>query len=144
MQYTETDLVSLKQTGDTMRRLASEYATDMAPYASMTLQEVFNLVKAIPYRKDPPGQEFLMRPQYTLLRNGNGGDCDDKAIAMAAWCNLNRIPFRILAVGLQANKPLHHVLLECRIGMEWVVVDATYPQNVLGRHMGEFPARQYI
>ena len=144
MTYTENDLTSLRQTGGTMRRLASEYRDDMAAHATKSVLEVYEVVKNIPYRTDPKGLEFVMRPRYTLNGEGQGGDCDDKCVCMMAWCNLNGVPFRVLAVGLDVRQPLHHVVLECKIEGKWIHVDATYPRNSFGVPMGTYGAREYI
>jgi len=124
-----------------MYRMASAWKQDMAPHASLSLSEVFNLLKAIPYRPDPPDEEYLMRPFYTLRGLGAGGDCDDKAIASGAWANLNGLGFRFVAVSRSLEKPLHHVYTEMYIGGRWLTFDPTYSFNVLGRPMCEYPKR---
>lgn len=105
----------------------------MAQYASATLQEVFDLLKNIPYQADPPDREHLQRPFYTLNEMGEGGDCDDKAIAAGAWAFLRRIPFRFVAVSKSPEKELHHVFVEMYINGKWEPFDPTYAFNVLGR-----------
>jgi transglutaminase-like putative cysteine protease len=124
-----------------MYRMASAWKQDMAPYATLPLSQVFNLLRLIPYRSDPPDVEFLQRPFHTLNRTGAGGDCDDKAIASGAWAHLNGIPFRFVAVSRYADRPLHHVFAEMYIGGGWIAFDPTYSFNVLGRPMCEYPQR---
>lgn len=124
-----------------MYRMASAWKQDMAPYASMSAAQVFNLLRLIPYRPDPPDVEFLQRPLHTIRMTGQGGDCDDKAIAAGSWAHLNGIPYRFVAVSRFPDRPLHHVYAEMYIGTRWIAFDPTYSFNVLGRPMCEYPQR---
>lgn len=131
--YITGPLMSLEQTSREMYRLAWAWREDMAGYAASSLQEVFDLLKNIPYKADPPDSEHLQRPFYTLNEMGAGGDCDDKAIAAGAWANLRGYPFRFVAVSKFADKDLHHVFTEMYIQQTWFPFDPTYAFNVLGR-----------
>jgi transglutaminase-like putative cysteine protease len=135
------ELRDVADTGREMYRMAKAWKQDMAPYATMSASQVFNLLRSIPYRPDPPDVEFLQRPRYTLSMSGAGGDCDDKAIASGAWAHLNGIPFRFVAVSRYSDRPLHHVFTEMYIGNSWIAFDPTYSFNVLGRPMCEYPQR---
>lgn len=120
-------------TGPLMRRMVYTYYTDMLPWASLTLPDIFDTIKAIPFRPDPPDEETLMRPLYTMNGWGNGGDCDDKCIALASWAYLNGIPFRFVAVRRPDMPVLHHVICELYISDRWIHADPTYSFNTLGR-----------
>lgn len=122
-------LESVEQTGAEMKRLAIAYATDMAPYATLSLYELFELISAIPYSPDPDNVEFLKRPYYTLEGIGLGGDCDDKAIMVYAWAYLNGFPARFVAVSREMGMPLHHVYTEVLMRGTWFPFDATYAIN---------------
>ncbi len=135
------ELVDVQQTASNMYRIAYAWKDDMAPYASMSLQELFQLLKSIPFNADPNETELLQRPFYTLHQIGQGGDCDDKAICTGAWCHLNGLRFRFLAVSMQADKKLHHVLTEIFIRGLWTEFDPTYSFNVLGRPLRKYTAR---
>lgn len=135
------ELKDVQETGREMYRMARAWRQDMAGYATWPLSQIFNLLKNIPYRPDPPDEEFLQRPFYTLRSLGQGGDCDDKAIASGAWAALNGIPFRFVAASRFVDKPLHHVYTEMYIGTKWITFDPTYSFNVLGRSMCEYPQR---
>lgn len=122
-----------------MHELVRKYYTDMAPYASNTLYEIYNLIKNIPFRFDPPNMEVLKRPYYTMNQIGPGGDCDDKSIALASWAVLNDIPYRFIGVGRKkpGQKPwqkilLSHVYTELYINGTWIPADVTYAFNTLG------------
>lgn len=64
-----------QSTGAVMRSMVEKYYLDMAPYASLSVIQVFNLIKNLPYRPDPVDIETLMRPKYTMTMKGYGGDC---------------------------------------------------------------------
>lgn len=135
------ELTDVQQTSSEMYRIAWAWKEDMAPWASMNLQELFDLIKNIPFNADPEGVEFLQRPWYTMNQTGRGGDCDDRAIATGAWCHLRGIPFRFVAVSRSKTAPLHHVLTELYLNGEWFEFDPTYSFNVLGRPLSVYPQR---
>lgn len=140
---------SVRDTGRLMREVVNRHYRDVAAYATLSLPEIFDLVKSIPYRRDPKKPngkvtELLQRPAYTLARTGHGGDCDDKAMVLASWAKLNGIPFRFVAVGRAKNLPLHHVLVELYIQGNWVHVDPTYAGNVLGRPLAVYGRKEVI
>lgn len=146
--YRERELTSLQQTATEMYRIASAWRDDMAPYATMSPTELFELLKSIPFHPDPndstgEGMELIQRPWYTLNQAGPGGDCDDKAVATGAWAWLNGIPFRFVAVS-RSYEPLHHVLTELYIDGVWWNFDPTYAFNALGRPDIAYPQRQIL
>ena len=131
-------------TGKHMHDMVRRYRYDMLPYAHLTLSEVFGIIKAIPFRPDPPDEETLMRPLYTMQQRGWGGDCDDKAIALASWaCNAG-IPYRFVAVRRSDMPVLHHVFCELYIDGTWIHADPTYSFNTLGRQREPYVERVLI
>lgn len=126
-----------RSTGKIMRKVVEQYYTDMAPYASLSLPQIFDLIKSLPYRPDPVDVETLMRPSYTMTMRGYGGDCDCKALALASWARLHSISFRFVAIRRPGRKNLHHVALELYINNSWLFADPTYRFNVLGRKREE-------
>lgn len=138
MLVTTMPLRDITNTGAQMGRLARQYATDMAPYASWSLESVQRLVTNLPYRLDPEGREALHRPWISLHGDGIGRDCDDKAICMGAWAHLQGWHFRFVAAGNGdgIRRPAyHHVFCEILVpGTGWVRVDATYDYDRVGRH----------
>ncbi len=128
---TTVNLDNIRQTGDEMRRLAYAFREDMLPYAHLTTPELFDLLASIPYRADPESVEFLQRPYYTMTRTGDGGDCDDKAICVAAYATLRNLPHRFIAVAKNKGDDLHHVFCEILEGENWVTMDVTYAFNSL-------------
>ena len=124
---------SATETGKIMRAVVEKYYTDMAPYASFSLIEMFDKIKNLPYRPDPVNVETLMRPRYTMEMRGYGGDCDCKAVALASYAKLNSIPYRFIAIRRPGKKNLHHVALELYVSNRWLYCDPTYRFNVIGR-----------
>lgn len=116
-----------------MGRLAREYCGDMADLASMPPCDLFEYIKAIPYRKDPDGVELLQRPLSLRLEAARGADCDDRAIAVAAWAICARYPWRIVAVSRRPDYRLHHVFTEVLIGKNYIPIDPTYSTSTFGR-----------
>jgi transglutaminase-like putative cysteine protease len=135
---------SASDTGPLMHAMVRAYHMDMAPFASLTLPEIYDLIKNLPYRPDPVEQETLMRPRYTMNMQGTGGDCDDKAIALASWAVLNKIPYRFIAVRRGDRKSLHHVFPQLYITGKWVTTDPTYSFNALGREREHYVQRVII
>jgi transglutaminase-like putative cysteine protease len=126
-----------KSTGKIMYRIVDLYYMDMAPYASLSLIEIFDRIKNLPYRPDPVDIETLMRPAYTMNNQGTGGDCDCKALALASYAKLHKIPFRFIAIRRPGRNNLHHVALELYVCNRWLFCDPTYSFNVLGRKREE-------
>ncbi len=128
----ERELVSIQQTGREMHRFVEGFRSDMLPWATLSPIEIFNRLKAIPYRYDPESVEFLQRPYYTMSGTGSGGDCDDKAICVASWARLRGVPYRFVAVGSSKEEGAHHVFAEIFLFGKWVPMDVTYSFNVMG------------
>ena len=116
-----------------MHDMARAFALDMAPYAHLSVLEMYDVIKAIPFREDPEEMETLQRPFYTMNSMGAGGDCDDKCIALASYCILHNIGYRFVALRRPDKKDLHHVAMELYILNRWVFTDPTYSFNVFGR-----------
>lgn len=141
------ELIDAQHTGYRMHQMVVDYYWNMAPYASLSLIEMYDKIKSIPYQEDPPGMELIKRPQYTMEQIGPGGDCDDKAIAMASWARVNSLEYNFIAVGRKEpgkkyarNEKilLTHVFSIIRIDGTWIIADATYSQNTLGQVLGGY------
>lgn len=121
------------ETGPFMYLMAKRYKNDMLPYCHLTPLQIYDIIKKIPFRPDPLDVETLMRPYYTMNSMGYGGDCDDKSIAYAAYCELNKIPYYFVAVRKANRHDLHHVMLKIYLSGAWYTVDPTYSFNTFGR-----------
>ena len=125
------------ETAKYMYAMSRRYASDMLPWVHCSVREIFKIIANIPFRPDPPTEETLMRPRYTMNLRGWGGDCDDKSIALGAWACLNHVPFRFIACRKPGHAVLHHVYPELYINGRWVIADCTYNINTLG-HQREY------
>lgn len=136
-------LTNVKHTGTLMVRLADKYRSDVAPFGHLTPQQFFDKIKNIPYNRDPHATEFLQRPYFTLAGNRPGGDCDDKAICIGAYAILHGYPFRFVAMAKNPNTSLHHVATDVMMGGQYVHLDPTYNQNIMGQYLFQ-PSRSLI
>lgn len=139
-----TPLFDKKQTGEEMHRLINKYSTDLdkisvslhgnnVPLSKLTLQQYFDMVRRIPYRRDIKQIEVVARPRKILRGSSNGCDCKKKAILMAAWCNRNNVPFRLIASSRLPTGRIHHVFPQALLNKNgWTNIDATYPQYRIG------------
>lgn len=148
-KYIPTD-GSAKATGRLMHRMVCMYHDDMLPYIHYSLPEIFSIIASIPYRPDPP-DETIQRPFYTMARLGSGGDCDDKAIALASWALLTtppdpytRIPYRFIAARNPGRESLHHVYTEIYTEGRYIPADCTYNFNALGRDRVKYAEKRII
>lgn len=89
------------------------------------------------YLRDINGVEVLQSPPETMRRGY--GDCDDKAILLAAMLEAIGHPTRFVAIGKAPGK-FTHVYVETRNGPNWIALETTepveagwQPQNVLAR-----------
>lgn len=148
MRMTRRKLIDAKQTGKFMHLMVNEFYRDMAPYASLSYPDFFDLMKSLPFNPDPHHIELLKRPMYTMKRIGPGGDCDDKSIAIGSWAKISGIPYRFVGVGMQTHKKkkilLSHVFPELYIGGNWISFDATYGFNLLGKTLVEYDKRTLL
>lgn len=131
-RLTLMDHESVTQTLVQMHGLVEGFRDDLAPWATLSPIEIFNLVKNIPYRADPEPVEFLQRPYYTMSVTGPGGDCDDKAVCIASWARLNGYPYRFVVVGTPHSAEPSHVFAEVDFGKGYVPMDVTYSYCVMG------------
>lgn len=116
-----------------MVRIVRTHAGDVAEWATLPLSEFFDMVKRGAYNREPDawGAQVLARPALTIHKRAPVIACANKAIILASWAQLNRVPWRLVAVGRVAGMPPHHVFPEMFIGGEWRPVDATYRWGVI-------------
>ncbi len=78
----------------------------------------------IRYVKDIRGIETLHTPARTLEQGQ--GDCDDKSVLLATLLESLGHPTRFVALAFSDNV-FRHVLVETKIGLGWLALDATEP-----------------
>lgn len=127
------------QTLKLMRSLVREYKIKL-PIRELALKLVAPLkqknfvgeVKAIHkfvrdeirYVRDIVGVETIQTPVKTL--DYAQGDCDDKATLAASLLEAIGHPTRFTAVGFKPGQ-FSHVLVETKVGRDWVAVETTEP-----------------
>ena len=122
MTRREQEISTYETTIGEMLRMAREHAKDCAPYAGKSVFEFYDYVRKLPYKDDPEGIEHMSRPRYTLSQSWEGPrDCDDKTLALAAYCELHKIPYRIVVCG-ERETP-HHVYPEIKLAytQDWLI-----------------------
>jgi hypothetical protein len=138
MKISVHKLSDKNQTGEEMHRLIERYSSDLrqikvwrsgrlVPLSMLTLEDIFNIVKNIPYRRDNKPIEVVARP-YAILKNKEVGmDCKKKAILLSCYLKERGLPFRLIASSRLPNKRIHHVFPQVRLFDSWENFDATYP-----------------
>ena len=103
------------------------------PMSSLTLPAFFDLVKNIPYRRDPsrPPVEVIARPYYLFKFAHLGLDCKKKAILIGAWLRRHAAAFRLIGSSQRKDKKVHHIFPEMFFRGSWLPVDATYSRYKL-------------
>ena len=88
----------------------------------------------IRFTGDVLGVETLQAADYTLRMGA--GDCDDRAVLLAALAQSVGLPadlaFRVIAANPRAPRTFTHVYLVATIGGKKIAMDPTYPGNMLG------------
>ena len=112
--------------------LVRRTAGDVAPWALLPLGEFFGMVSRGYYNREPDAwrAQVLARPALTISKRVPVIACANKAVILASLAELNRIPWRLVAVSRRVGRPPHHVFPEMFIGGAWRPVDATYPWSV--------------
>lgn len=84
--------------------------------------------------RDIAGVETLQAPHYTL--HLMAGDCDDRAVLLAAMIRSIGIPadlrFRVIAANRSRPRTFSHVYVMARIGRRDIALDPTYLGNPAG------------
>jgi hypothetical protein len=124
--------------------LAIRYCDDVLPFSDMTIHEFQYLIKNLPYREDPEGEEHVSRPLYPLSDLTIPFDCDDRCVCIGAFCMLKGIPFRFIAVCEAPEKDYHHVYSEIFFENAWIECDATYPHHLIGQAKENVTKRKVI
>lgn len=85
---------------------------------------VFHFVRdSIRYTRDVLGVETISNPVTTLARRV--GDCDDKALLLAALFESIGYPTRFVVAGYQNNRDFEHVYLQVYTDSGWLDCDPT-------------------
>jgi transglutaminase-like putative cysteine protease len=136
-----------RRTLEIMRRLTHEGATDptvrAASIAALTnvrshdargeIASLFRFVRdRVAFRRDPVRTEWLQAARHTLSLAA--GDCDDRAVLLAAMLRSVGIPawFRVVALDRSRPTTFSHVYVVVKMGDQVIPLDPTYPENAVG------------
>lgn len=134
MQATRKNLDSYRETVAAIFRLAETYPQDVSEFKN--IYALYNFVRKLTYKRDPPGKEFLSRFFYTKNENYPIRDCDDKTLPIISYAILKNIPNRIIVCGV-GDSP-HHVYPELFIFNSWTPADATFSDRcTFGKYLYE-------
>lgn len=137
MRFSVKRLRTKNQTGKEMHRLIKQYATDldnifvrvngrMIPFSSLTIEQAFEAVRKMPYRRDVKPTEVVARPEIIMRNSPLGIDCKKKAILLSAYMKRRGLPFRLIASSKKRNRRIHHVFPQMNVAGKWHNMDATY------------------
>jgi hypothetical protein len=135
MIETQEPLIDKKQTAEKIKSLVKKYADDLkiitleeydTTLDNLTIEEYFDFVKSIPYRKDTTPVEVVSRPYYICKYKYLGMDCKKKAVLMASWCACNNIKYRFIGSSKRPDKKVHHIYVQAFLDSRWENIDATY------------------
>lgn len=130
MHKLSTDLKSYEQTISLINYTAPIWVKkgDLDGCKSLSYKEFYTYIKSLPYIPDPKHAERLSRPAFTIDPDyDNSRDCDDKTLALATFCVMADIPYRIVVMGRGLDP--HHVTLQVKDRGTWIYTDATYPEK---------------
>lgn len=140
---TEAFLNDKAQTGKEMYRLVDTYKDDIdnfymrnavgqsVPMSKLTINEAFDYVRKLPYKKDRAPVEVVMRPRKILERPSQGYDCKKKSILLGSYLAKNGLNWRFMTSSNRYDKKIHHVFPQVNLQDKWLNVDATYPEYTL-------------
>ncbi|MDD5688607.1 MAG: hypothetical protein PHE88_12335 [Elusimicrobia bacterium] len=135
---TSKRLKSKNETGTEMHRLIDSYYHDLdhvkvsrhgqlIPFSSLPINEAYNFVRRIPYRKDTKPVEVVARPGEIIRQRNKGMDCKKKAIVLSAYLRRRGLPYRLIASSRLPTGRIHHVFPQIGFCGLWLNFDATYP-----------------
>lgn len=138
MAITSRRLHSKNETGREMHRTIRRYSPDLnkikcwrngslTPIANLPLDQFFDFVRKIPYRRDTKPIEVVARPSKIIKNRALGMDCKKKAILISSYLRNRGIPYRLVASSRLPSRRIHHVFPQMSVSGEWLNFDATYP-----------------
>lgn len=122
----------LETTLNEILNLSKTCGGDLLNFQNITLRGMYDIVKAIPYVKDPDNVEVIKRPKYTFRY---GGDCDCKVVIQLCHANLifpDLQEFDGYGFALVGQRYYDHIFFILRQGKKIIDADATYPHNHFG------------
>jgi hypothetical protein len=137
MEVKEIPLKSKYRTVSEVKHAVNTYADDLRDFPefmSMDVEQYYDYVKNIPYKRDVPDTEIVSRPRY-LLTIFPSLDCKKKAILFASFMHLNYGPksYRFVISSNRPDGQIGHIFTQILADGRWINADATYSHNILGK-----------
>ncbi len=128
-----------------MLDMSEKYCKDMIPYANLTLFELYELVRKLPYKLEDGEFQVLARPLHSLNGSAPYLACANKSIIFGGYCNLRNIPFCFVSVGYGNEENYSHVFPEIKVAGKYLPFDATYANYrlTLGPEPYQYAKRLY-
>ena len=139
MEQNQEPLHDRLQTARRIKHLVEMFYTDLnlcfivrngrqVQLPKLSLQEYFNFVKNIPYRKDPRPVEIVARPYYLIKHRKLGLDCKKKGCLIASYLRMKNYKYRAIGSSTRPDGNICHIYFELYDPKEkqWKPVDATY------------------
>lgn len=135
MQIRRVSSTNPDTTIEGMKTLVREFRADVAPFAFLSIEDFFDIVKNLPYKMESPslGMQILQRPKFTLQRKVNVVACANKAILISSFLTNLGIPNGFVISANKATENYGHVFNWARLFGNRVFIDATYPENEIFR-----------
>lgn len=142
MQAGVINSANYRRTVREMIRIARTHKDDLFYMAHWPLGKFYSYVRSLPYRRDIPGIETLVRPKFAIKQNWpHWRDCDDKTILVLSWAMLRGLAWRVVVVGT-GDHP-HHVYPELKVNGAWLPVDATFGPGAGYKRVSQIGKRLY-
>jgi hypothetical protein len=143
-QRHEAPLTDKRQTAAEIKRLVNEYNGDLKQIdimqggrqrclADLSLNEFYDFVRKLPYKRDTKPIEVVGRPMYIIGKLKGFADCKKKAVLMGSFLKLQNIPFRFVGASARPDGAIHHIYPEAKLNGNWTHVDATYARYRIGK-----------
>lgn len=123
-------------------RMAKTYAADLdtiktasgVPVSSLSLPEFFKWVRGLgEYRRDAAARQITARPKRIVeLAGRTGKDCKKSAVLIGSYCEVNKIPWRLVTMSARPDRQHHHIFPQVLADGAWINHDATLKRNRIG------------
>jgi len=132
MNLSVENVNSAEEIGEIMREMVERYHRDMMPFYCLSVLEVYNYIKELPYRLEDGAFQILSRPAYCIHGLAPFVACANKSIMLASYMELKGIPYRFVLCNHKKGDQLDHVFLEILTkNKKWLKIDPTYSRYSL-------------
>ena len=127
------EVYSSEQISKKMFEMVNKWYKDTSCLYPLSIYEVFNKVKVIPYNLESGLFQALSRPKFTLNGKAPFIACANKAIVLASYAKLLSIPFGFVLCKNDLSQDYYHVNNVFRLSGQKIYLDATYPEFYINK-----------